>query len=198
MIIPEHRSSREFDPTFVARDRELKWLFERFTRRSFGPPIVILGPPGVGKTALLKQFLATVRMREEPLVLAAESNSDKWLAEFYVHVNNFHGNRNPPEVVAIDNADALGEHQLNTITARVLNFKAVRALIFVMRRRPNLARADILQLEPLSMADSQDILRRLLGSDFPPEKVRQAAAIAVGLPLAIGLIADLVRGRNPR
>lgn len=197
MIISEHRWSSEYDPAFTARDHELKWLFERFTRRSFGPPIVISGPPGVGKTALLKQFLARTRMREAPLVLAADYTSDKWLAQFYAHIDDFHRNRNPPEVVAIDNADAIDKQQLNTITARVLNFKAVRALIFVMRTRPDFARTDILQLEPLSMADSQDILRSLLGSDFPPDKVHQAAAVAAGLPLAIGLVADLVRDRDP-
>ena len=197
MIISEHRLFSEYNPAFIARNRELKWLFERFTRRSFGRLFVISGLPGVGKTALLKQFLASVRMREAPLVLAADYTSDRWLAEFYAHVDDFNRNRNLPEVVVIDNADALDEQQLNTITARVLNFKVVRMLIFVMRMRPDFARADILQLEPLSMADSQDILRSLLGSDFPPEKVHQAATVAAGLPLAIGLVADLVRGRDP-
>ena len=41
------------------------------------------------------------------------------------------------------------------------------------------------------------MLLSFLGSDFPLEKLHQAAAVAAGVPGAIGLLADLLRRRDP-
>jgi hypothetical protein len=128
----------------------MEWLFDRFRRP--GAPIVISGPPGVGKTALLKQFLATARVRRPPLVLTTRYRPDESMIEISEKIDELYRDRNPPEIVAIDEAETLDERQLNIITGRVLNLKAVRTLIFVTRRQPKITRAEVLQLQPLSAA----------------------------------------------
>lgn len=192
----ENWKAGELDPTFFGRKQEMEWLLERFRRRSFGVPIVICGPPGVGKTALLKQFLSSAQLQQPPLALTTHFRPDETLAEIYKRTDKFYKDQNPPEIVAIDDADTFDERQLNIITSRVLNFKAVRALIFVTRRHPDFSRADILQLKPLSMVDAQNILRNLLGNDFPSVEIHRAASVAAGSPLALGQIAELVSGRD--
>ena len=182
---------------FLGRDRDMEWLFNHFRRRSISVPIVICGPPGVGKTTLLKQFLSDARMRRPPLVLTTHHRPDESLAEITARTNEFFRDRDPPEIVAIDDAEAFNEQQLNLITGRILNFKAVRLLIFVMRHKPDFARAKILQLQPLSSLDSENTLRNLLGTDFPAEIIQLAATVASGLPLALGLLAELIRTRAP-
>ena len=186
----------ELGPVFVGREREMEWLFDRFRRP--GAPIVISGPPGVGKTALLKQFLATARVRRPPLVLTMRYRPDESMIEISEKIDELYRDRNPPEIVAIDEAETLDERQLNIITGRVLNLKAVRTLIFVTRRQPKITRAEVLQLQPLSAADAQNMLQSLLGTDLPREEISRAVEAASGLPLALGLLAELVRGRDPQ
>lgn len=198
MVNLDNWRAGEPSPAFFGRDREMEWLFDRFRGHSFGVPIVICGPPGVGKTGLLKQFLSSARLRRPPLVLTTHFRPEESLAEIYARSDEFFRDRNPPDIVAIDDAEVFDEQQLNSITRRVLNFKAIRALIFVTRRYPDFARAEILQLQPLSVTDAQNILRNLLGTEFPSEDIRRAASIASGSPLALELIAQLVRGRDPR
>lgn len=184
-------------PTLFGRDRDLEWLVDRVRGRSFGVPIVICGRPGVGKTSLIRQFLYNVRLRRSSLTLTANSRPEESMAEIQARVDEFYRHRNPPGIVAIDDAEVFDEQQLRSITNRVLNFKAVRALIFVTRRCPDLAGAEILQLQALSVIDAQDILRDLLGIDFPSTKIRRAASIAAGNPRALVVIAQLARGRDP-
>lgn len=72
-------------PDFVGREKELNWLRDAVLRRrkSF-TPIVVSGSVGVGKTALLKQFLATTRMTYSPswLDLYAFDKPDEAIASF--------------------------------------------------------------------------------------------------------------------
>jgi hypothetical protein len=42
------------------------------------------------------------------------------------------------------------------------------------------------------------MLQSLLGTDLPREEISRAVEAASGLPLALGLLAELVRGRDPQ
>lgn len=117
--------------------------------------------------------------------------------EINTRIEELYTLRNPPEIVAIDDADLLDDRRLNAIAGRVLNLKAIRALILVSRRQIDLRRAETLQIGPLDLADAHSMLRNLLGEDFPSEEITRAAEAAAGLPGALGLLAGLVRGRNP-
>lgn len=181
---------------FVGRKSEIEWLFDRFRRRSHGVSVVICGSAGIGKTSLLRQFLSQVRMRQAPLLIDAYRGPEEALAEINARTDEFFGEHPVPEIVAIDDADGFDNQQLSTIAGRVLNFKAVRMLIFVTRNRPDHARAEILELAPLSAVDSEDMLRNLLGNELAFEDIQRAANVATGLPLALDLIAQLLRGQS--
>jgi len=181
-------------PLFFGREREMEWLFERFRRRG---AIVISGPAGVGKTTLLNQFLASARVRRPPIVLTARYGpGDNSMTEISARIDKLYRDRNPPEIVAIDEAETLDQRQLNIITDRVLNLKAVRSLIFVTRRQPEITGAEVLELQSLNAAGARDMLRSLLGRDLPPEDISRAVEVASGLPLALQLLAELVSGRD--
>src|SRR5260221_14774252 len=143
-------------------------------------------------------FVATSSVSRPPLVLTTRYRPDESMIEISEKIDELYRDRNPPEIVAIDEAETLDERQLNIITGRVLNLKAVRTLIFVTRRQPKITRAEVLQLQPLSAADAQNMLQSLLGTDLPREEISRAVEAASALPLALGLLAELVRGRDPR
>jgi restriction system protein len=189
----EDRQSNELNPVFVGRERELEWLSD-FLKRRRGA-IVIAGPAGVGKTTLVTQFLASVRVRHSPLVLNTRYHGDAMIG-FGETLDELYRRRDVPEIVVIDDAEALDERQLSVITDRVLNLKAVRTLILVTRRLPAITRAEVLELQPFSASDAQKMLRSLLGTELPPEDISRAFEAASGFPLALALLAEFVRGRD--
>ena len=145
-------------PAFFGRAREIEWLLDLFRRPSHGVPIVICGSGGIGKTTLLWQFLSEVRTRQAPLLMSANHRPDRALAEINARTDESSGGHPVPEIVAIDEADGFDTQHLSIIAGHVFNFKAVRMLIFVMRNRPDDARAEVLELGPLSSVDSEYML----------------------------------------
>ncbi|MBB4239084.1 restriction endonuclease [Rhizobium esperanzae] len=183
-----------FNPVFFGRQREMEWLHDRSrTRQS---PIVITGVPGVGKTTLIRQFLASVRTRRPPYIWTARYSSVEAMAEIRARIDELYRNRDIPEFIAIDEAEVFGERELDEITERILNFKAVRALIFATRHAPQISRAEVLHLGPLRPSDAHDMLRSLLGIERLPAQLADMAEAGAGLPLALAMLANLVRGRN--
>jgi restriction system protein len=182
------------DSAFVGRQREMEWLFDRFRRR-YQEAVIVSGPPGIGKTALVHHYVAQVRTSREPAVFASRYEPKEALARIDGWIEEQFRGKNPPEIVLIDDADAFDERQLNLITGRVLNFKAVRQLIFVTRTPPKTTRADVLELGPLSRADADEFLRVLLAR-VPPDTRARAADIAAGSPLALQQLAKLIVDRD--
>lgn len=184
-----------FNPAFIGRDREMEWLFDRFRGR--GQPTVITGVGGVGKTTLLRQFIGSVRTGLPPLLWTPRYHPDEAMVEIGARIDELYRERNVPEIIAIDEADALRPVELNEIASRILNFKAVRMLIFVGRYLPEIARAKVMRLEPLSVTNAVEMLRAQLGTEFERTELVEMIERAGGLPLALHLLASQIRGREP-
>lgn len=177
------------------RNRDLEWLFDRFELR--GDPVVLTGVGGIGKTALLRQFIGSVRTRHPPLLWTPRSRPGEAMDEINARIDDLRRSRDVPEIIAIDDAEAFQGGELNVIAERILNFKAVRMLIFTGRYVPEIYRAKKLQLEPLRQEDAIGLLRALLGDVLPTTILFDVVDKAGGLPLAVHLLANQIRGRAP-
>lgn len=177
--------------TFSGRRVEMGWLAERILTRRQSAPIVITGVGGVGKSALIRMFFATHRTGGEPVWLNLEP-SPKPMEEASAFVEALYQDRNGASYVIIDGAEGLSDDQMQTLSSRVLNLKRVRALIFSTRRSPIFARAERLDLTKLNTAEVRDLLRRL-SPDLSSEDLARAAQVSVGLPLAVKMLANLIR-----
>jgi predicted AAA+ superfamily ATPase len=141
-------------PVFYGRKKELDWLFDRVRHR--GAPIVISGMAGVGKTTLLKQFLASVRSSSPSLAWTLRDHPDQAMIKLTGRIEELYGEQNPPEIVAIDEAETLSGRDMNVAADRLLNLKAIRTVIFATRQRPDISRAEVLDLGPLSTTEAED------------------------------------------
>jgi restriction system protein len=188
-----------FHPPFFGREKETEWLFNRAGRR--GRPIVICGSAGIGKTALLRHFLASVRTPSPPLVwtLSADPNEavpHKGMAELSARIDALPRDRNPAEIIAIDDAEGLSDREMSSVARRIFNIKRIETLIFVTRRTPGIFADETLELGLLPRSTSEDILRGLLGADFPQDRLT-LAAMSARLPITATMLGLLLQGRTP-
>jgi restriction system protein len=193
-VMPIIQDSPEFNFHLIGRRNELNWLFERAQSR--GKLVSISGSRGVGKTTLLNQFLAGIRTPVPPLLWTLRSPPNEALAELTARIDALYRERNIPEYIAIDDADVLPPAALNSIAGRILNLKTIRMLILASRQRPDISRADFLELGPMSGTDLEEMVKRLLGQNFRPEELAAAVSASAGLPSAVVLLGELARGRT--
>ena len=192
------------EPAFVGREDELRWLDERIlhTRRSH-EPILLMGVPGVGKTALLRQFFAS---RDIPstqfwLDLSSEVNPqnavNKLVGEFYNEISERRDSRLLSDVVVtFDGTEALTDDEINSASARLFNIKAIRSLIFVDRRIRSIKRSQSLILNELSPLAASQLFEASSFGELPPELVAQGLNAAHGNPLAIAVLANIIKAHG--
>lgn len=193
-MLSEHEQGGLEKAVFFDREQERKWLLERVRRR--GPPIIITGVGGVGKTALLHQVLGSLPTRQSPLIWTVRSAPGEAMAEIVVRVEELVREHRLRPIVAIDEADVLSGQDLNVIVQKLMNWKIVKRVIIASRFQPDLAGAEALHLRPFSRADAETMLRRVLGGNVSPELLDLAGEFG-GLPLALSLFAGFARGRSP-
>jgi restriction system protein len=174
---------------FVNREAELAWLSER-TIYKRGNTIGISGPAGIGKTALLRQFLRTNSIEGRSVSLSGYGNPID-LDRLRYTIRNF---RNPTRVVILDDAE-FSKNDIEQTERAVFNWKAVRTLFLVQRNSLSVAREDRLNLGPLSHVSSAELFRLILGDRRVriPDSLLDAAE---GHPLAIRLISGLAQSAN--
>jgi restriction system protein len=210
-------------PQFVGRERELAWLDRETNDRgrmySFAP-IVVVGPGGIGKTSLVREFVGR-RGRSLGLTTRWFSAYDfdqnvmaKALRDF---TETLHADRLSRELwIVLDGVDEgrLTHDQLTEAVRGVFNFKAVRALIMTSRADPRLPRQRVLNLDVLRTAEARSLMESLLLRSqqqqqqqqqqlqlqqqvaLSSESIARVLEIAKGHPLVISLIGDLAKSHS--
>lgn len=191
---PEHQ------PNFTGRDSELKWLDERLHRRSYSfTPILVTGVPGIGKTALLKQWFATRRVNYSPLwINLAERLDDGIIDDIILQL------REPSErhlfdhgiTVVLDSAEGWPQHRLEAAVSRIFNYKIVSSVVIISRLQFRFRRAENLHINTLNSKDAHELVQGFLESYLTFEQFNQVFLATQGHPLATQLIARLLRGGN--
>lgn len=194
----------ELDPQpqlgFIGRQTELTWLDERLFRRNYSQvPLVVTGSGGVGKTALLKQWFATRRPSYRPLWLDLGQRLDEQVIDEVVlqlrdrsegHLFD-HG-----VTVVLDSAEHWPPSQLEVAVHKLFNYKIVSSMVVISRNRLNLRRAEYFELNSLPQASADELLQGFLQSQLTTGQFQQAYAATKGHPLALNLLAQLLKGGN--
>jgi len=183
-----------YDSGFIGRQNEMEWLQARFSNR-YGSqrPILVSGVGGIGKTALVKQFLASSRISSTPYWVnlegarSAEEEINKLIDNLYEDIprNNF--------IVVVDGCDLLSDEKLHHVIGRIYNIKATRGLIFLGRKNRRIERAEQLTLDSLHDSEASELIAKLMGGGLDESSLLKAIHIAKGHPLAISLLAGLLK-----
>jgi restriction endonuclease Mrr len=185
------------DNLFISRSSELRHLQEHARKR--GNITVITGLGGVGKTTLLKQFLATADMRAPPLIMTAGFDAEALIVELQQKMHDLLQRNEVPEIVAFDNAELLLTGvTLEQIKRIVFNYKRVRSIIFVARHVPTMDQLNVslLNLAPLDANASTEFLNQILKEKDLNIDASRILQLAQGNPLILRLLARTLDGRN--
>lgn len=186
----------DYDPGFVGREAELNWLDARLldrTHRWSSRGVFVVGPGGVGKTALARHWLSSRRHGSHPLWvdLHSQPNPSAAIDEFTAYL--YEQRRKGEFIVVLDGSDALSDREHQEAIGKVFNFKAVRSLVFTTRRSPSVDRADTLTLGPVSESEATELLKALSSRELTLEAINEAVDAANGYPLAIQLLAGFLK-----
>jgi restriction system protein len=204
--MPRTNPRLEFDPKFVGRTAELERLRNALLRRDRWPPriVAVNGPGGVGKTSLIRHFLATSRLSDTPvwIDLYADARAAEQIDSFVERMLSGRETRRRDLLVVLDGAEQLNDKQIETAVGRIFNWKAVRGLLISSRRKISLERfshysSETLDLGPLDLETATALLKSASDLSLDPADLTRLANAVNGYPLALQLIASLVRTNDP-
>jgi restriction system protein len=191
---------------FVGREREFRWLEEHVAGYRGQGVAVVHGHPGVGKTSLVQQWFRTRSRRRTvgwltttPHWFSAASTPDpstnlSLFVEQLLSEQVPEQRRELRDWVVLDDSEMLTDEQLRSATGRLLNRKRIQSVVILSRRRPELQRAEFLNLEAFGEAESIELLKRLLGSSALSHDFLAAFKGMGGTPQSIAVLAQLLRG----
>ena len=193
-------------PVFVGRTRELAWLDERLSSRRTSASIVVAGPAGVGKTALIKQALLSLHGKPSahsgdltPLWvdLYSQPDADTAIGELIRRIRDDPSGRHEPNLLVIlDGAEVLTNKQLEATLSRVRNYKRVRSVVMTTRHTLELTRGDVLNVGGLLPEDAKRLVQTLLQNDSSDAAIEEAVQATHGYPLAALLLARMIADRG--
>ena len=193
---------REYNRNFIGREKELEWLDERLLHRrdySFSP-IIVSGPGGVGKTALVKQWFSSRRISYTPLWLDLSSNiEDNAVDNLLIKIRRISDDRYEREgrlTVVIDGTDVWSQKKHEEAAGKIFNYKIVSSLVYIRRKELEFPKGQNLSLYPLSNSSAGDLLRKILSSELTDVQISQAIEVSKGSPLAISILSKLIQGGN--
>jgi hypothetical protein len=193
-------SSPDLLPHFVGREKELAWLNRETNdpRAHSFAPIAVVGPAGIGKTSLVRQF---VGQRNRQL-------TTKWFNAYAFNpgargealaafTDAVYGDRRSRDLwIVLDGLDEgrFPHDQIIETVRDAFNRKSVRALIVTSRTSPGLHGQRMLNLDPLPTSEAQLLVESLLSRfALSQESMAGILGIAKGHPLALSLITGLAR-----
>jgi restriction system protein len=184
---------------FIGRKRELDWLEREVSERRYpGMPVVVTGVPGIGKTAVVAEFIRRFETRRQVIWIRC-SEFEQAAPAFEEAMRSQIEDRSLREVVVVlDGADEISEEQLGTAFRRVVNYKRVRTVIVTSRNELKLRGESVLRLESLPEAESQSLIEdQFSNSVLSHESMLKVLGVANGHPLTISLIAKMARSLDP-
>jgi restriction system protein len=179
---------------FVGRRAELRWLESEVLggERGFSHmPVVVTGPPGIGKTALVGEFARRLETRRQVIwITSRKFERDASAFDQAMRSQTSEGSLREVSVV-LDGADEIPREKFGEIFRRVVNFKRVRTVIVTTRDDLQLRGERLLRLESLLQADAQSLIEKQLPDSLSPELILRVAGIVNGHPLTLSLIAKM-------
>jgi restriction system protein len=179
---------------FVNRRADLDWLeFEvhRGERRFPDMPIVVTGPPGIGKTALVGEFLRKFETRREVIWISCREFERDAPAFSEAMRSRVSEERSRDVLVVLDGADEISKERFREIFRSVVHYKRVRTVIVTSRNELELRGERVLRLEILPKADTQSWIESQLPSSLSHESILKVAGIVNGHPLTLSLIGKM-------
>ncbi len=194
----EYEFKSVYDSTFIGRKHEEKWLRDHYFR-TFRPPrpILVSGFAGIGKTTLIKQFLASTRLSSIPYWVDLERANDPqeiinhFLECLYVDIprRDF--------IVVVDGSDFLSSEQIHDLIRKIYNVKATRGLIFIGRESRDIDGVEHLNLVNLDESEAGDLVAQLMDDESDNFSLTKVLGMTKGHPLAISLLAKLLKNGQP-
>jgi|CXWL01.1.fsa_nt_gi hypothetical protein len=190
----------EYDRNFVGRSSEMEWLRKAYFRRGrTHSPIVVHGPGGVGKSSLIRQFIASSRISNTPVWLDIYSAIDP-MGEIDSFVEKMFSDRETrlrEMLVVLDGVESLTDKEVEEFLGRIYNWKAVRGVLIGSRRPLSIQRAESLELGPLDLEAASELLQAASDISIDPADLVKLATAVNGFPLALRLLAGLVHTTDP-
>lgn len=183
---------------FIGRGVELEWLATELYRRETSypdVPIVVVGEAGIGKTALVAEFVGrSSRVGRVVWINCRDSETEE--AAFRVAMRRALAERRAA-IAILDGADEVSEERFRQTFSSVINFKAISSVIVTSRRELDLRGERVLRVVGLKGPDA-----RLLVANGVPDSLitdvslQQILDVVKGHPLAISLISNMARSMD--
>jgi hypothetical protein len=185
---------------FVGRRTELDWLEMEVhggERRFPDMPVVVTGAPGIGKTALVGEFVRQFEKRRQIIWISCRE-FDRDASAFDQAMRSRISEGSLREVlVVLDGADEISKEKFREAFRSIVNFKRVRTVIITSRNELQLRGERVLRLESLLKADAQSLIERRLPTSLSHESILKVVGIVNGHPLTLSLIARMAGSLDP-
>lgn len=182
---------------FVGRVRELEWLDERLgrRRRSYGESMSLVGEAGIGKTAILAEYL----LRRSDQLTPYWFSCAEWATERPNYRQIFDEKRlhRRGAIVVFDGADALPQRTLLELYRGAVNWKIIEHVVITSRNEVELRGDESLNVSRMAELDVEALLKRKLSmSDLDETAALRLVGAVNGHPQALSIVAAMANSMS--